>query len=132
MAPTQNIRSAPPPHPSTTFNPRASPGPAMKALAELTEKTREVRTSLMATTVLVDASLAVCNEWVSVITDYVGPQVNHITGKFLDHQVRNGGSLTNLRSLICIRHLAPDRVRHVRIAIHAPKSHSLQTILQPR
>jgi len=64
----------------------------MEALEELKEKTREFRKSLMATVVLTDASVAVCNEWVSVVTDYVGPQLNHISGKFLDHQVRNPGS----------------------------------------
>jgi len=61
----------------------------MEALVELKDKTKELRTSLMATTVLVDASVATCNEWLSVVTDYVGPQMNHISGKFLDHQVRN-------------------------------------------
>jgi len=58
----------------------------------------------MATTVIVDASVAVYNEWVGVVTDYVGPQLNHINGKFLDHQVRDKSSpnwlyfLTSTRS----------------------------------
>ena len=65
---------------------------SMEALAELRDKTMELRTSLMATIVLVDASAAACNEWLSVVTDYVGPQLNHISGKFLDHQVRNSKS----------------------------------------
>ena len=60
----------------------------MEALVDLRSKTRELRTSLIATTVLVDASVATCNEWLSVVTDYVGLQLNHISGKFLDHQVR--------------------------------------------
>jgi len=64
----------------------------MEALEELKQRTRELRKGLMATTVLVDASVAVCNEWVSVVKDYVGPQLNHIAGKFLDHQVRDTGS----------------------------------------
>ena len=69
----------------------------MEALEELKEKTRDSRRSLMATVVLVDASATACNEWVTVVTDYVGPQMNHIAGKFLDHQVRrDGGSLDSL------------------------------------
>ena len=67
-------------------------GLSMEALVELKDKTKELRTSLMATTVLVDASVATCNEWLSVVTDYVGPQINHISGKFLDHQVRRSRS----------------------------------------
>lgn len=62
-------------------------GLSMEALVKLKSKTRELRTSLMATTVLVDASVATCNEWLSIVTDYVGLQLNHISGKFLDHQV---------------------------------------------
>ncbi|KAF9648103.1 hypothetical protein BDM02DRAFT_2351326 [Thelephora ganbajun] len=68
----------------------------MEALAELKEKTRESRRSLMATTVLVDASVATRSEWLSVVTDYVGPQLNHIAGKFLDHQVCNTWFLDGL------------------------------------
>ena len=56
---------------------------------ELMEKTRDYRKSLMATVVLVDASVATCNEWLTVVTDYLGPQFNHISGKLLDHQVRD-------------------------------------------
>lgn len=67
----------------------------MEVTSELKEKTRELRKSLMATVVLVDASVAARNEWVSVVTDYVGPQLNYISGKFLDHQVRNAGSPNN-------------------------------------
>ena len=67
----------------------------MEALTELRNKTRDLRKSLMATTVLVDASVAACNEWLSVVTDYVGPQLNYISGKFLDHQVPNSKSLNN-------------------------------------
>lgn len=44
----------------------------------------------MATAVLVDASVAASSEWVNVVKDYIGPQLNHVSGKFLDHQVRNG------------------------------------------
>lgn len=72
--------------------------PSMEALGELKAKTRGLRKSLMATAVLVDASVATCNEWLSVITDYVGPHLNHISGKFLDHQVRNTRFFSNLRS----------------------------------
>lgn len=71
-------------------------GLSMEALVELKDKTKELRTSLMATTVLVDASVATCNEWLSVVTDYVGPQINHISGKFLDHQVRRSRSPDSL------------------------------------
>jgi len=71
-------------------------GLSMEALVELKDKTKELRTSLIATTVLVDASVATCNEWLSVVTDYVGPQMNHISGKFLDHQVRNSRSPDSL------------------------------------
>ena len=46
----------------------------------------------MATAVLVDASVATRSEWLSVVTDYIGPQLNYVSGKFLDHQVRNAGS----------------------------------------
>lgn len=66
-------------------------------MVELQEKTRKVRTSLMATIVLVDASVATCNEWLGVVTDYVGLQLNHISGKFLDHQVCNAKSPDSLR-----------------------------------
>ena len=103
--PNQNIHSVSRPRPpSLSFHhlqsARQIPEPLMEALEELKQKTRELRKGLMATTVLVDASVAVCNEWVSVVTDYVGPQLNHIAGKFLDHQVRDAGSLNRLYSLI--------------------------------
>lgn len=65
-----------------------SPERAMDATQELKDKTRDLRKGLLATTVLVDASVATCSEWLTVVTDYIGPQLNHISGKFLDHQVR--------------------------------------------
>lgn len=65
----------------------------MDAITELKEKTRDLRKGLMATTVLVDASIATCNEWLSIATDYVGPQLNYISGKFFDHQVSDFRSL---------------------------------------
>jgi hypothetical protein len=92
---------------------------------ELRSNTRELRTSLMATTVLVDASAATCNEWLSVVTDYVGLQLNHIAGKFLDHQVRHTMS-PDILAYQCRRELsASNRLRHIRFTIHAPESHSL-------
>lgn len=69
----------------------------MEAIYELREKTRDLRKGLKATTILVDASVATCNEWLSVVTDYVGPQLNYISGKFLDHQVRSSGSSNSHR-----------------------------------
>ena len=76
----------------------------MECLEELKQKTRELRKGLMATTVIVDASVAVHNEWVSIVTDYVGPQLNHINGKFLDHQVRDtAGSPSQLYLLTSTR-----------------------------
>jgi len=87
----------------TTFNLRTSPPePSMEALEELVQKTRELRRSLMATTVIVDASVTVRNEWVSVVKDYVGPQLNYIGGKFLDHQVHDTGPPNQLCLLIYI------------------------------
>lgn len=65
------------------------PGLPLEFIADLKEKTRNFRKGLMVTTVLVDASVATCSEWISVVTDYVGPQINQISGRFLDHQVRN-------------------------------------------
>ena len=97
---------------------------------ELREKTRDVRKSLMATTVLVDASVATCNEWLSVVIDYVGPQLNYISGKFLDHQVRNPSSLMLTINSSCVRGLsASNRFRHLRVIVNAPESYSLQAIL---
>ena len=42
---------------------------------------------MLATVVLVDASIATRNEWLSIATDYIGPHINYISGKFLDHMV---------------------------------------------
>ena len=101
-----------------------------EVLAELKEKTRELRKSLMATVVLVDASVAARNEWVSVITDYVGPQLNHISGKFLDHQVRDADAPVPF-TYRCERvFLASNGPRHVWTAVHTPEPYSLQAILQ--
>ena len=75
----------------------------MNDFTELKEKTRDLRRSIMATIVLVDASVATCNEWLSVVTDYVGPQLNYISGKYLDHQVRTSGSPDNLHLPMCSR-----------------------------
>ena len=106
--PHQNIRSVSRPRsPSVHFHhlqfARQPSEPSMEALEELKQKTRGLRRGLMATTVIVDASVAVCNEWVSVVTDYVGPQLNHIAGKFLDHQVHGTWSSRLAYVLICAR-----------------------------
>ena len=90
VAPSPSVCPLPPP--STCAQ---SLEPSMECLEELKQKTRELRKGLMATTVIVDASVAVHNEWVSIVTDYVGPQLNHINGKFLDHQVRDAASSPN-------------------------------------
>lgn len=74
---------------------------SMEALAELRGKTEDLKTSLMAITVLVDASVAAYDEWLSVVTDYVGPQLNYISGKFLDHQVRICRFPSKLYLLMC-------------------------------
>lgn len=78
------------------------PGLLTETLVELSERTRQFRKSLIATAVLVDASVTTCNEWPSVVTDYVGPQLNHISGKFLDHQVRDLDALDNFYLRMCI------------------------------
>jgi hypothetical protein len=89
--------------PLSSDTPHQPPGPSMEGFVELREKTRDLRKCLMATTVLVDASVATHNEWLSVVTDYVGPQLNHISGKFLDHQVRNYQSPIDHRLPTCLR-----------------------------
>ena len=99
----------------------------MDGFVELREKTRDLRKGLLATTVLVDASVATCNEWLTVVTDYVGPHLNYISGKFLDHQVRNSKSSSTRR--LQTDFLASNRFRHLRVIIDTPESHSLQAIL---
>ena len=84
----------------------------------------------MATAVLVDASVATRGEWLSVVTDYIGPQLNYVSGKFLDHQVRNAGSPnTHCLPISCAGPSASNRFRHVWVTIYTPKSHPLQAIL---
>ena len=63
------------------------PRPPPDPLKQLRESTRGARNSLLATVVLVDASIATRNEWLSIATDYIGPHINYISGKFLDHMV---------------------------------------------
>ncbi|KAF9791872.1 hypothetical protein BJ322DRAFT_1322 [Thelephora terrestris] len=83
----------------------------MDAVEELKEKTRDLRKGLLATTVLVDASVATCSEWLSAVIDYMGPQLNLISGKFLDHQLRlafvtYGLSSTRPSPILCKRYFS--------------------------
>lgn len=62
-----------------------SPEQPTYAIEELEDKTRK---SPLVTTVLIGAPAITRSEWLSIATDYVGPQLNHTSGEFLGHQVR--------------------------------------------
>jgi hypothetical protein len=104
-------------------------GKSAEAPVELREKTRDLRNSLMATVILADASIATCTEWLSVVTDYVGPHLNHISGKFLDHQVRVVEPPTTTTYLCIPGLLATNGFCHIRVVLYTSEPHSLQAIL---